>query len=78
MILNVCHVLNQVSANKKNNSIRGVGEEKVKTLLPMDLGCLAKVNVPIHKKRKLREKTWIVFFWTMFFIIGIQILDSKI
>jgi hypothetical protein len=42
MILNVCHVLNQVSANKKNNSIRGVGEEKVKTLLPMDLGLFGK------------------------------------
>src|ERR1041384_8468225 len=34
-----------------------MGKEKVETLLLMYLGCLAKVNIPIPKKRKLGPKT---------------------
>ena len=35
-----------------------MGEEEIKSLLPVRTwGCLAKVNVPINKKRKLGSKT---------------------
>ena len=34
-----------------------MGEEKTKPFLLMNLGCLAKVNVPITKKYKLGPKT---------------------
>ena len=34
-----------------------MGEEEIKSLLHVNLGCLAKVNVPINKKRKLGPKT---------------------
>jgi hypothetical protein len=78
MILNECHVLNQVSANKKITPFEEWEKKRLKLSYLWTWGCLAKVNVPIHKKYKLREKMRIVFCWAMFFIIGIQILDSKI
>jgi hypothetical protein len=34
-----------------------MGEKKIKSLLFAHLGCLAKVNVPSNKKRKLEPKT---------------------
>ena len=34
-----------------------MGKEETNSLIPADLGCLAKVNVPINKKHKLGPKT---------------------
>jgi hypothetical protein len=32
-------------------------EEEIKSFLPTNLGCRAKMNVPINKKQKLGQKT---------------------
>ena len=56
--MTACHVLNRVST--KNKEITPFGEWEKKRLKLSYLrtwGCLAKVNVPINKKRKLGPKT---------------------
>ena len=63
---------------QRDNFIRGMGEEKVKTLLSTNMGCLAKVNVPIPKKRKLGPKTVdCVFLGYAFHSIGYRFLVVK-
>src|SRR6266542_6929561 len=55
-----------------------MGEEKAKTLLPINLGLLEKVNVPIPKKRKLGPKTVdCVFLGYGFHSIGYRFLIVK-
>ena len=57
-ILTACYVLNRVST--KNKEITPFEEWKNKRINVSYLrtwGCLAKVNVPINKKHKLRPKT---------------------
>src|SRR3954463_10544262 len=57
-ILTACHVLNKVPS--KDNEITPYEKwEKRRTTLSYfrTWGCLAKVNVPISKKRKLAPKT---------------------
>ena len=57
-ILTACHVLNRVPT--KNKEMTPFEEQEKKRLNLSYLrtwGCLAKVNVPINKKRKLRPKT---------------------
>lgn len=57
-ILTVCHVLNRIPT--KNKQVTPFEKRKKKKLNLSYLrtqGCLAKVNVPIVKKRKLRLKT---------------------
>jgi len=57
VILTVCHVLSRVSA--KNKEITSFGEWEKRRLNLLYLctrGCLAKVNVPINKKRKFGPK----------------------
>jgi hypothetical protein len=52
-----------------------MGKENIKYLLFVHRGCLAKVNVPINKKRKLGPKTVnCVFLRYVFHIIGYRFL----
>ena len=52
-----------------------MGEDEIKSLLPTNLGCLAKVNVPINKKRKLGPKTVdCVFFGYAIHSVGYRFL----
>jgi hypothetical protein len=57
-ILTACHVLNRVPTKNKEITPFEEWEKKRLNLFYMRTwGCLAKVNVPINKKRKLRPKT---------------------
>jgi transposase InsO family protein len=56
-ILTACHVLNQVPIKNKEITPFEEWEKKRENLLYLRTwGCLAKVNVPINKKCKLRPK----------------------
>ena len=56
--MTVCHVLNIVPAKNKDITIFKEWEKKRLNLSYLQTwGCLAKVKVPINKKRKLRPKT---------------------
>ena len=57
-MLTSCHVLNKVSMEDNETTPYEKWEEKRTTLSYLHTwGCLAKVNVPIIKKRKLGPKT---------------------
>ena len=57
-ILTSCHVLNRVPTKNKEITPFEEWEKKRLTLSYLRIwGCLAKVNVPINKKRKLGPKT---------------------
>jgi hypothetical protein len=56
-LLTSCHVLNRVSMkNKENTSYEEWIRRKPSLSYLCTWGCLAKVNVPINKKRKLAPK----------------------
>jgi hypothetical protein len=82
MILTACHVLNKVPT--KNNEITPFEEWEKRKLNISYLrtwGCLAKVNVPINKKRKLGPKTVdCVFLGYAFHSIGYRflIINSRV
>jgi hypothetical protein len=75
-ILMACHVLNKVPI--KNKEITPFEECEKRKLNISNLrtwGCLAKVNVPINKKRKLGSKTIdCVFLGYAFHSIGYRFL----
>jgi hypothetical protein len=57
-ILIVCHVLNRVpTKNKEITSFEEWEKKRLNLSYMRTWGCLAKVNVPINKKRKLGPKT---------------------
>jgi hypothetical protein len=57
-ILTACHVLNRVpTKNKEITSFKEWFKNKVNLSYLRTWGCLAMVNVPINKKRKLGPKT---------------------
>ena len=57
-ILTACHVLNRVPTKNKEITPFEEWEKKILNLSYLcTWGCLAKVNVPINKKRKLGSKT---------------------
>jgi hypothetical protein len=71
-ILTACHVLNRVPT--KNKEITPFEEWEKRRLNLSYLhtwGCLAKVNVPINKKRKLGPKIVDCVFLTLFTALGI-------
>jgi hypothetical protein len=80
--LTACHVLNKVPT--KNKEITPFEEWEKRTLnisYWRTWGCLAKVNVPINKKRKLGSKTLdCVFLGYAFHSIGYKflIIDSGV
>jgi hypothetical protein len=73
-MLTSCHVLNRVPIKNKEISLYEEWEKKRPTLSYLQtFGCLAKVNLPINKKRKLGpkivdQKSWIVSFLVMVLI----------
>ena len=57
-ILTACHVLNRVpTKNKEITPFEEWENKRLKLSYVRTWGCLAKVNVPIPKKRKLGPKT---------------------
>jgi hypothetical protein len=57
-LLTSCHVLNRIPMkNKENTPYKKWIEKKPSLPYLCTWGCLAKVNVPINKKRKLSTKT---------------------
>ena len=57
-ILTACHVLNRVpTKNKEITPFKEREKKRLKLSYLQTWGCLAKVNVPIPKKRKLGQKT---------------------
>jgi transposase InsO family protein len=74
-ILTACHVLNRVPM--KNKEVTPFEEWKKKRITLSYLrtwGCLAKVSVPITKKRKLGPKWWTVSFRGM--LLKVSNIDS--
>jgi hypothetical protein len=68
-LLTSCHVLNRVPMKSKEKTPyeEWIGRKSSLSYL-CTWGCLAKVNVPINKKRKLGSKQWIVSVWDMLII----------
>jgi hypothetical protein len=57
-ILTACHVLNRVpTKNKEITPFEKWEKRRLNLSYLRTWGCLAKVNVPIHKKHKLGPKT---------------------
>jgi hypothetical protein len=57
-LLTSCHILNKVPMkNKEKTSYKEWIERKPSPSYLHTWGCLAKVNMPINKKRKLSPKT---------------------
>jgi hypothetical protein len=81
-ILTVCHVLNKVpTKNKEITPFEKWEKKKLNISYLRTWGCLAKVNVPINKKRKLGTKTLdCVFLGYAFHSIGYKflIIDSGV
>src|SRR3954466_12730919 len=75
-ILTACHVLNRVPTKNKEITPFEEWEKKMLKLSYLRTwGCLAKVNVPIPKKRKLGPKTVdCVFLGYAFHSIGYRFL----
>jgi hypothetical protein len=75
-ILIACHVLNKVpTKNKKITTFDEWEKRKLNISYLCTWGCLAKVNVPINKKRKLGPKTFnCVFLGYAFHSIGYRFL----
>jgi hypothetical protein len=78
-ILIACHVLNRVRIRNKEITPFKVWERKRVNLSYLRTwGCLAKVNVPINKKRKLGPKTVdCIFIGYAFHSIGYRFLIIK-
>ena len=78
--MTACHVLNRVPVKDKTMTPFEEWENKrLKLSYLRTWGCLAKVNVPIPKKRKLGPKTVdCVFLEYSFHIIDYRFFDSKI
>ena len=67
-ILTACHVLNRVPIkNKEITPFEECEKKRLNLSYLRTWGCLAKVNVPIDKKRKLRPKTVTVYSLVMLF-----------
>ena len=63
---------------QRDNSIRGMGEKRLKLSYLRTWGCLAKVNVPVPKERKLGPQTVdCVFLGYAFHSIGYRFLVVK-
>jgi hypothetical protein len=45
-----------------------MGEEEINSFLLANMGCLAKVNMPINEKQKAWTKIMIMFLLVMIFI----------
>jgi transposase InsO family protein len=56
-ILTACHVINRVPTKNKEITSFEEWEKRLNLSYMRTWGCLAKVNVPINKKRKLRPNT---------------------
>src|SRR3954465_3659428 len=78
-LLTSCHVLNRVpNKNKEKTPYEEWVGRKPSLSYLRTWGCLAKVNVPIPKKRKLRPKTVdCVFLLYAFYSIGYRFLVVK-
>ena len=78
-ILTACHVLNRVpTKNKEITQFEEWEKKRLKLSYLRTWGCLAKVNVPIPKKRKLGPKTVdCVFLGYAFHSIGYRFLIVK-
>jgi hypothetical protein len=78
-ILTACHVLNRVPIkNKEITSFKEWKKKRVNLSYLRIWGYLAKVNVPINKKCKLRLKTVdCIFIGYVFHIIGYRFLIIK-
>src|SRR3954462_7958723 len=78
-ILTTCHVLNRVpTKNKEITPFEEWEKKRLKLSYLRTWGCLAKVNVPIPKKRKLGPKTVdCVFLGYAFHSIGYRFLIVK-
>ena len=56
--MTACHVLNRIpTKNKEITSFEEWEKKRLNLSYLLTWGCLAKVNVPINKKRKLGPKT---------------------
>jgi hypothetical protein len=77
--LTACHVLNRVPIkNKEITPFEEWEKKRVNLSYLRTWGCLAKVNVPINKKRKLRPKTIdCIFIGYVFHNIGYRFLIIK-
>jgi hypothetical protein len=77
--LTACHVLNRVPIkNKEITPFKEWEKKRVNLSYLRTWGCLAKVNVPINKKRKLRPKTVdCIFIGYDFHSIGYRFLIIK-
>jgi hypothetical protein len=75
-ILTACHVLNKVpTKNKEITPFEGWEKRKLNISYLHTWGCLAKVSVPINKKRKLGPKNVdCVFLGYAFHSIGYRLL----
>ena len=78
-ILTACHVLNRVpTKNKEITPFEEWEKKRLKLSYLRTWGCLAKVNIPIPKKRKLGPKTVdCVFLGYAFHSIGYRFLIIK-
>jgi hypothetical protein len=78
-ILTACHVLNRVPIkNKEITPFEEWEKKRVNLSYLRTWGCLAKINVSINKKRKLRPKTVdCIFIGYAFHIIGYRFLIIK-
>jgi transposase InsO family protein len=79
VILTACHVMNHVPIkNKEITPFEEWEKKRVNLSYSRTWGCLAKVNVPINKKRKLGPKTVdCIFISYAFHIIGYRFLIIK-
>ena len=80
--MTACHVLNRMpTKNKEITSFKEWEKKRLSLSYLRTWGCLAKVNVPINKKRKLRPKTVdCVFLGYAIHTVGYRflIINSKI
>jgi hypothetical protein len=78
-ILTACHVLNRVPIkNKEITPFEEWEKKRVNLSYLRTWGCLAKINVSINKKRKLRPKTVdCIFIGYAFHIIDYRLLIIK-
>jgi hypothetical protein len=79
-ILAACHVLNRVPIkNKEITPFKEWEKKQVNLSYLRTWGCLAKVNVPINKKRKLEPKTVdCIFIGYRFLIIKSRVPDMHV
>jgi hypothetical protein len=62
-LLTACHVMNRVPNKNKEKTPYEEWVGRTASLSYLRIwGCLAKINIPIPKKRKLGQKQWIASF----------------